>query len=170
MSSDDSVVVGGSRHCIYRDHSGETNTDAHLVDRTQSNGEMVTGLSRWPDDRYVMERFGCLACVLCWRLAFLASIDGRPDPAIIRFELRSRLWGGFFVLVDVRFCAHNGLKSDIAPCPRCANKRLMHRNNYKLYSITSSAWAISDRPTINVLGPQPIRCRAQSLLPSRSRR
>src|SRR5438046_6768811 len=26
---------------------------------------------------------------------------------------------------DVRFGAHNGLKSDIAPCPKSANKRLM---------------------------------------------
>src|SRR6476620_7382115 len=44
---------------------------------------------------------------------------------------------------DVRFAAHNGLKSDIAPCPRCAKRRLMHRNHYKLYSITWSARASS---------------------------
>jgi hypothetical protein len=25
--------------------------------------------------------------------------------------------------VNVRFCSHNGLKSDIPPCPLCANKR-----------------------------------------------
>ena len=25
--------------------------------------------------------------------------------------------------VDVRFGAHNGLKSDIAPCPKCQNRK-----------------------------------------------
>jgi len=29
---------------------------------------------------------------------------------------------------DVRFDAHCGLKSDIAPCPLSANRRLMHRS------------------------------------------
>ena len=28
--------------------------------------------------------------------------------------------------IDVRFNAHYGLKSDIAACPKSANKRLMH--------------------------------------------
>jgi hypothetical protein len=28
---------------------------------------------------------------------------------------------------DVRFGSHSGLKSDIAACPKSANKRLMHR-------------------------------------------
>jgi hypothetical protein len=32
-------------------------------------------------------------------------------------------------LLDVRFGAHSGLKSDMARCPRWANKRLMHRRN-----------------------------------------
>src|SRR6266404_7378720 len=49
--------------------------------------------------------------------------------------------GGFFVLVNVRFAAHTGLKSDITPCPFGAIKRLMHRSKLQSYSITSSARA-----------------------------
>jgi hypothetical protein len=30
---------------------------------------------------------------------------------------------------DVRFIAHNGLNSDIAPCLKSATTRLMHRSN-----------------------------------------
>jgi hypothetical protein len=41
--------------------------------------------------------------------------------------------------VDVRFGAHSGLKSDIAPCPKCASFRLMHRSKQQRYSIISSA-------------------------------
>ena len=29
---------------------------------------------------------------------------------------------------DVRFCSHNGLKSDIPPCPLCATNGLMRCN------------------------------------------
>ena len=39
----------------------------------------------------------------------------------------------------VRCSPNIGLKSDIAPCPFGANKRLMHRSNNQRYSITSSA-------------------------------
>src|ERR1700704_5572799 len=47
----------------------------------------------------------------------------------------------------VRFGANNGLKSDITPCPFCANNRLMRRRH--LYSITSSvrASSIGERST-----------------------
>jgi hypothetical protein len=38
----------------------------------------------------------------------------------------------------VRFAAHNGLKSDIAPCPKCANSDQRTTAN-SVYSITSSA-------------------------------
>ena len=31
---------------------------------------------------------------------------------------------------DVRFGAHKGLKSDMAPYRKCANNRLMHRGNF----------------------------------------
>jgi hypothetical protein len=37
---------------------------------------------------------------------------------------------------DVRFDAHSGLKSDIAPCPKSAMNRLMLRSKRHLYSIT----------------------------------
>jgi hypothetical protein len=37
---------------------------------------------------------------------------------------------------DFRFTPESGLKSDIALCPFRAMKRLMHRSNYLLYSIT----------------------------------
>jgi hypothetical protein len=30
----------------------------------------------------------------------------------------------------VRFAAYNRLKPDIAPCPKCANRRLMHYTNF----------------------------------------
>jgi hypothetical protein len=33
---------------------------------------------------------------------------------------------------NVRFCSHNGLKSDIAACPKGANSGLMHRNKNSL--------------------------------------
>src|SRR5258705_12315237 len=39
---------------------------------------------------------------------------------------------------DVRSTPESGLKSDIAPCPKSANKRLMHRSKLHHYSITSS--------------------------------
>src|ERR1035437_5055321 len=38
---------------------------------------------------------------------------------------------------DVCFAAHNGLMSDIVPCPKSANKRLMHRSKQYLYSINA---------------------------------
>jgi ketosteroid isomerase-like protein len=44
---------------------------------------------------------------------------------------------------DFRFTPESGLKSDIAPCPKSANKRLMHRSNLTAYSITSSAQAVT---------------------------
>src|SRR6266702_8729581 len=45
------------------------------------------------------------------------------------------------MVVDVRFAAHHGLKSDIAPSPRSANSGLMHRSKQHLHSSTSSARA-----------------------------
>src|SRR5450755_906002 len=44
-------------------------------------------------------------------------------------------------LVDDRFSAHNGLKSDIVPRPKSATTGLMHRSKQHLYSITASARA-----------------------------
>jgi hypothetical protein len=41
-------------------------------------------------------------------------------PAIERHDLET---ARYVALGDVRFEAHYGLKSDIAPCPKCAKKR-----------------------------------------------
>src|SRR5258706_14689887 len=51
-------------------------------------------------------------------------------------------------LADVCFEAHYGPKSDIAPCPKSARSRLMHRSREKAYSITSSACASSVGGTV----------------------
>jgi hypothetical protein len=40
---------------------------------------------------------------------------------------------------NVRFCADNGLKPDIAPCPFGATSGLMHRNKSLQHSIRSQA-------------------------------
>jgi hypothetical protein len=63
------------------------------------------------------------------------------------FALRRNHLGPREVRVgDVRFDAHYGLKSDIAPCPKSAAiSGLMHRSNLTAYSITSSARPSSDR-------------------------
>jgi hypothetical protein len=50
-------------------------------------------------------------------------------------------------LADVRFNAHYGLKSDIAPCPRSAIFGLMRRSKRHLYSITLSACPSSEGGT-----------------------
>ena len=44
-------------------------------------------------------------------------------------------------LVDVRFAAHYGLKSDSEPFLKRATSRLTHRSKLQNYSINSSAWA-----------------------------
>src|SRR6266404_5449277 len=49
---------------------------------------------------------------------------------------------------DFRFTPESGLKSDIGPCPGCANMRLMHRSKQHFYSITSSACASSVGGTV----------------------
>ena len=49
---------------------------------------------------------------------------------------------------DVRFGADNELKSDMAPCPKSANKKLMHRSNLAAYSITSVACASNVAGTV----------------------
>jgi hypothetical protein len=46
-------------------------------------------------------------------------------------------------LANVRFGAHNGLKSDIAPCPKSAMNGLMQRSKWHFYSISSSARPLS---------------------------
>jgi hypothetical protein len=57
------------------------------------------------------------------------------DPTGTRSDCR----GGARGSADVRFPAHYGLNSDIAPCLKSANSGLMHRSNLRAYSITSSA-------------------------------
>jgi hypothetical protein len=60
-----------------------------------------------------------------------------------RAEARTGLGPREVRVGDVRFNAHSGLKSDIAACPKSANKRLMRRSKLQSYSITSSARARS---------------------------
>jgi hypothetical protein len=48
---------------------------------------------------------------------------------------------------NFRFTPESGLNSDIAPCPKSATSRLMHRSNLTAYSMTSSARASSDGGT-----------------------
>jgi hypothetical protein len=45
---------------------------------------------------------------------------------------------------NFRFTPESRLNSEIAACPKSANKRLMHRSNYLLYSITWSARSKND--------------------------
>src|SRR6478736_6371501 len=46
----------------------------------------------------------------------------QPDSDAIRFDVSDGSKADFVTArPDVRFAAHNGLKSDIAPCPRCAD-------------------------------------------------
>jgi hypothetical protein len=44
---------------------------------------------------------------------------------------------------DVRFAALNGLKSDIAPCPKSANNGLMHRSKLEADQVAKWVWQIT---------------------------
>ncbi len=50
--------------------------------------------------------------------------------------------------LDFRSSPESGLESDISPCPKSANMRLMHRSKQHFYSITSSACASSVGGTV----------------------
>jgi hypothetical protein len=60
-------------------------------------------------------------------------------------------------LANVCFGAHNGLKSDIAPCPKCATTRLMHRSNDEACPHSGRPAAYKARVVISSqsFGPEP---------------
>lgn len=71
------------------------------------------------------------------------SLNSPSDDAVARVP-----HGKPFRHLNVRFIAHNGLNSDIAPCLKSASNGLMHRSKKDLYSITSSARLSSDCGTV----------------------
>ena len=71
------------------------------------------------------------------------AVRGGADPALGQLRVQGQK-AKYSLGVDVfRFAPESGLKSDIAPCPKGANHRLMHRSKPNRYSITSSARASS---------------------------
>jgi hypothetical protein len=48
---------------------------------------------------------------------YVAASRGKPSDSVMVLWANRSHGGG---LVHVRSCPHNGLNSDIAPCPRCA--------------------------------------------------
>ena len=71
----------------------------------------------------------------CWNLITLRGLMRFP---MIRVTELGREPINLERTVDVRFGAHSGLKSDMAPCPKSATSGLMQCSMQHPYSITAS--------------------------------
>jgi hypothetical protein len=121
-------------------HDGQETNDRMSQSPSQPRHSMPTATSRQTDPDTAKKTGVATPVFLCLcgpEPSRRARVRPRPDS-----RRRPTIQAG----IDVRVCSHNRLESDIAPCPKSANKRLMRRTLPRAMSpVTSPQVPVENR-------------------------